>query len=113
METSKDYLKKINDLYKEICNIQPLSKTHYDFENKVRQMLNLILKLSQIENNTDYLHNYRNLSHTLGKEVTYVDYAYKKMIKKNAAKLRQQEYENELRIALDQIRRDIYGLPLK
>ena len=106
----KEYLKKINGLYKEICEIESLDKKPFLLSYFVKQILELISKLKQLDSNLDYSNIYDNLWHTLNKEVSYVDYAYGKMIKKNAAKVRQQEYYSELNKAIGQIRLDISSL---
>ena len=67
-------------------------------------------KLNEIGECEYYSLTYPALYHTLNKEVGYVDFAYKKTIKKNAAKLRYTEYRRELSRAIDQIHLDIYDL---
>ena len=109
----EECLKKINCSFSEMCNAQPLGIRRNNLGFKVRQILNIIIDLSRDDKSMDYMHIFSNLSHTLGKEVAYADYAYQRMTKKNAAKLRQQEYESELSLAIDQIRMDISGLLLK
>ena len=106
----EEYLKNINDLYKKICDIASLDKKPCDVSNLVIHILEQILKLKQIDNILPYLRNYDDLNRTLGKQVVWVDIAYREMIKKNAAKVRQQEYYSELNKALDQIRIDLIGL---
>jgi len=106
----EEYLKKINDIYREICEIESLDKNPFRLSYFVKQILELISKLKQLDSNLDYSNIYENLWHTLNKEVSYVDYAYGKMIKKNAAKVRQQEYYSELNKAIGQIRLDISSL---
>ena len=106
----EEYLKKINDLYREICEIEYLDKKPYWLSYLVKQILELILEQIKLDYNMHYSNIYDNLLHTLNKEVSYVDYAYRKMIKMNAAKVRQQEYYSELNNAISQIRLDLSSL---
>ena len=106
----EEYLKKINELYNEISNIQSLHQRLYSLEYLVKQILDLINQLKEIDDGENYSMIHSALNHTLGKEVYYADYSYKNSIKKNAAKVRKREYEKDLNNAIDQIHLDIYSL---
>jgi KaiC/GvpD/RAD55 family RecA-like ATPase len=106
----EEYLKKINELYNEISNVQSLHQNPYSLEYLVKQILDLIDQLNEIDAGENYSMIHSALYHTLDKEVYYADYSYKRVLKKNAAKVRQREYEKDLNNAIDQIRLDIYSL---
>ena len=106
----EEYLKKINHLYKEICDIESLDKNPNNLVDLVKQILGQILKLIQFDGNMHYLRNYDALNYTLKREIDCVGGAYIKKIKKNAAKARNQEYNVELNKAIGQIRIDLIGL---
>jgi len=106
----EEYLRKINELYNEISNMQSLHQKPYSLEYLVKQILDLINQLNEIDDGEHYSMIHSALYHTLGKEVYYADYSYKMSIKKNAAKVRQHEYKKDLDNAIRQIHYDIFSL---
>lgn len=106
----EEYLNKIRALYNSICGLQISDSSPFILQHYVKQILEQISELNAIDDSENYLHIYGCLSHTLNKEVGYVEYAYDKTLKRNAAKIRQKEYRQELENAIRQIHLDIFTL---
>lgn len=105
----EECLNKINEYYNKICALTS-SDNPSTLEYSVKQILELIIKLQNGDNNYEYEESYRSLNHTLKKEVRYAISAYEKTLKRNAAKVRKTEYNQQLESAIMQIRIDIGNL---
>ena len=90
-------------LYKERC--------YFDFKRITDRMLNKLNTLhdqeTDPERKTHYQHAIHGLAHTIEKEVYYIKYHQDLMHKKNAPKVRADEYYKAISDAYDQIRLDI------
>lgn len=105
----EECLNKINEYYNKI-GASTSSDNPSTLEYSVKQILELIIKLQNVDNNYEYEESYRRLNHTLKKEVRYAISAYEKTLKRNAAKVRKTEYNQQLETAITQIRIDIGNL---
>ena len=74
----------------------------------LNQILEKIHKLTQFDKT--FGNEYNELSHTLGKEVEYAIGSEREMNKKNAAKKRKQEFETDIRRAVDQISMELHRI---
>jgi len=101
---------KINELYRKICDVSYSEHSPHLLKSYVRQILEQISILKEIDKSENYDHISFSLNHTLNKEVNYVELAYEKTLKKNAAKIRHKEYHQELERAIKQIEIDIFSL---
>lgn len=105
------HLKRISELFDELKDLHSsLNPRPYDLTTLVQK---LILEIEELHKIDPTLHCdliMKNLRHTLNKEVSFVDIAYKKTLKKNAAQKRTSDYYNSMREALKYIKIDIYSL---
>lgn len=109
LNMKEEYLNNIDEFYIKICDLTS-SDNPSTLEYFVKQILDLILKLQNEDENCEYEETYRQLNHTLKKEVGYAKSAYEKTLKRNAAKVRMTEYDKQLENAIKQIQIDIWIL---
>lgn len=103
----KQKLDEIKDLYYQLNGFRLHDRCYYDFRRNVENMLKLIKELYEEETyesiRINLLQASSRLSHTLGKEITWISSYQDKIHKKNAAKLRRKEYEKSIEDAIRQV----------
>lgn len=102
-ETIKEYFEQLHHLLRK-------EKSSYDFK-RICERIEILIK-DRIKQETGKKVAYTNaasrLSHTIGKEVVYIESCQEKMYKKNAPKKRADEYFDAVYKAYRQINLDIH-----
>lgn len=106
-------LEEIKKKNREITQFVSYDGDAYRFKRLANELLDLVVELSSSDNqeirfNAEWSHN--AISHTIDKEVNYVEYDYDRMIKKNAAKIRKNEYYMSIKKAAMQLDMDLGSL---
>jgi fumarate hydratase class II len=85
-----------------------------DSSSKVERIVDAILEdlsaLSTVDLGFESKRAFAQLAHSKGKELRHVAYAYDKMNKTNAAKVRTKEYAESLVMIAGRVRQDIWNI---
>lgn len=107
----KQKLDEIRDLYKQLNPLRLEDRCYYDFRSIVEKILKLIKELHEEETDesmkSNLLQTSSRLSHTLGKEITWISSYQDKMHKKNAPKVKRKEYEKSIEDAISRVHADL------
>ncbi len=109
----------ILEIRKQIANFNEVNSqdSPYQLERIGREILKLLRELIELlegdkNSEKDQIIRYKiihaDLSHTIGKEVQYAIGAYAKTKQRNAPKIRQREYENEVNGAISRMNSDLF-----
>jgi hypothetical protein len=97
----EETIKQIKKIYDEILNIG--IHNHSDLKAKSNEILKLLIAINKSPEKED-------LGHTIEKEISRLDLKYKKVTKKDAAKVRLKEYNEALASIKFRISQDIGSL---
>ena len=111
LEIDKIYSDLIEEPTGKWTGSRMLKPSGYSYTGNAKKLEEKVYKLYNTFN-PDYLdeNTLHALSHTCGKEVSYVEHHYDRSIKRNAAKIRHTEFINSIHKANEQIHLDLFSL---
>ena len=109
MEQEKN--ETVTELFDQLHPLLLKDRCYYEFKRICEKIDALLRKRHDDEiyatQKTDYLQAFSRLSHTIGKEVEFIESHQDRMHKRNAAKVRVDEYYKAVNKAYDQVHSDI------
>lgn len=104
----------IKNFYDRLYPLLHQERCYYDFKRICEEIETIIRKRivekANDSSSSEYLIAASRLSHTIGKEVDFIKYHQDKMHKKNAAKVRANEYYEAIQKAYKQVYLDIFSV---